>query len=228
MPSAGAPKTLEMKSIVTLFYGILLLLVTGCASSSITVVDKKDPTLPYKKVLVVYVDEGCDFDLFDSTTYNICLKSCFLKTDNAELRGRVETLVMEDLATTGTAVFRSSDMLDNTTNSYDDFRKLVDNRGIDALLLVDFHMYSHTQHKQPPSPGHYINGQYYAGSNGFSYKTLNAAYECYFFNIKSISFPIWKAQIGIKGRMGAGKNGMSRSMAHLLANNLKANGYIAH
>jgi hypothetical protein len=41
-----------MKKNLNLILAVLLLCCVGCASSSITVVDKKPPTMPYSKVLV--------------------------------------------------------------------------------------------------------------------------------------------------------------------------------
>jgi hypothetical protein len=214
-----------MKRILHLSIGVWLF-SAGCATSSINVIDKKTPTRPYSKVLVVYVEEACDFTLFDSLTYNICLKSCFLNADNFEMRSQVEDMLSNQL-TTATVIVRSTDVLDVYSNSYDYFRHMIDSLHIDALLMVDFHRYTHTQHQGPsvgPNPGNGHVG--YTG--GVNYRTLNAGYECYLIKASSINFPIWTAEVGTKGHIGAGKSTLNMKMARTLAKSLKSAGYWMH
>jgi hypothetical protein len=208
---------------------VLILLVgcAGCSSSSITIVDKKPPTLPYSKVLVVYVEEGCDFALFDSLTYNICLRSCFLNADNFNMRTQVEDMLSKEL-TTATAIIRSTDILDAYNNSYDYFRRTIDSLHIDALLLVDFRHNTKTKH-QTPSVAHSVGstGTTYAGG-GLSYNTLNAEYACYLIKTSNINFPIWTAALGTKGHIGAAQQQLNMNMARTLAKELKKEGYWMH
>src|SRR5258708_31860451 len=63
-----------------------ILLCAGCATSSIHILEKKEPTRPYTKILAIYLEEGCEFSMLDSTTYNICIRSCFMKTDTEALK----------------------------------------------------------------------------------------------------------------------------------------------
>ena len=206
---------------------LLVRLCTGCASSSINVVDKKPPTLPYSRVLVVYVEEGCDFTLFDSLTYNICLRSCFLNADNYNMRMQVKDMLSKEL-TTATTIIRSTDILDAYNNSYDYFRRTIDSMHIDALLLVDFRHNTKTKH-QAPSFSHSIGtaGTTSAGG-GLTYNTLNAEYACYLIKTSNINFPIWTAALGTKGHVGAAQQQLNMKMARTLANELKKEGYWMH
>lgn len=206
---------------------IIASLIAGCASSSsISVLERKEPARPFSKVLLIYVDEGCDFTVFDSTSYNICMRSRFLDPENQEIRKRVETQIVQDLASTNTTVLKSSDWLNTRTNSFEDFRKIVESKGVDALLLIDFQTREHSE-RQSPALGSYQNGQYVPGRS-LSYKTASAAYQCFLLNPKNPNTPIFKAEIGLNGKAGTGKNGLNRTMARQLADVLKANGYIAH
>ena len=214
-----------MTKIFVLSIAVLLIAGMGCVSSSITVLEKKEPARLYEKILVIYVDEGCEFTIFDSTTYNICLRSCFLNGGNMELRRRVEGEIASNLVSKGSTVLKSSDMLDTRTNTYADFNRLIDRHAIEVLLLVDFHRFSHTESQAQPT-GNYQNGLYIPNTP-MHYKALGAAYGCYLIDAKTSALPFWKAEIGLKGKIGAGKNGLNRGMARQLGETLKSSGYIA-
>lgn len=217
-----------MKGIIVLSLALLFMIAgTGCVSSSITVLEKKyEPTRPFGKVLLVYIDEGCDFSVFDSTTYNICMRSNFMNPDNMELRKSVEDKIVHDMSSAGTTILKSSASLNVRTNSYNDFVHLIDQQAIEAILLVDFHRYSRTENESQPM-GSYQKGEYIP-NRPMHYKTLNAAYECYLINPKNVAVPYWRAEIGLRGKIGAGKSGLNSGMAHQLAQTLQSNGYIAH
>ena len=217
-----------MKGFIVLSLAALLITSnSACVSSSVTVLEKKyEPTRPFTKVLVVYIDEGCEFSIFDSTTYNICLRSNFINPENFELRKKVEDRIKEDFKSNGTTLVRSSEILNARINSYTDFARLIDQQGIESILLVDFHRYSHSENESQPM-GTYQNGRYISNAP-MRYKTLNAAYECFLINPKNAAVPFWKAIIGLKGKIGTSKNGLNSGMAHELSNTLISNGYIAH
>ncbi|MBN9386097.1 MAG: hypothetical protein J0H74_35395 [Chitinophagaceae bacterium] len=204
----------------------MLLLCAGCASSSINVIDKKNPTRPYTKVLVAYLDEGCDFTLFDSLTYDICLKSCFLNADSYPTRVQAENMLADQL-TTGTAIVKATDVLDITYNSYDYFRRVIDSLHIDAILMVDLRRYTHTDHPAYSAPL-IVNGHMVTPGTGYNVKTLNGAYECFLINTGNIHFPIWHAAIDVKGRTSGGEHMINNKMAKELARSLTSAGYWMH
>jgi hypothetical protein len=102
-----------------------VLLFSACTETRFTVKSKKEPPVPYTKVLAIYLDQACDFPLFDSITYNICLRSSFLNEDGIEpeLRKLTEDRIKKQLATKGTLVLRSSDIFDIENNDYSFFQK---------------------------------------------------------------------------------------------------------
>lgn len=223
--------------ILSILFGTILL-CTGCATSSIQVLEKKEPTRPYTKILAIYLEEGCEFSLLDSMTYNICIRSCFLKTDTESiaLRSRVEDHIARDLTTTGTVVVKSADLFDSTTNSYTDFLSTIERMSIDALLIVDSRGYLHIEHSSPgmttPNYAYSPTGGYhpvsYTHTPADNYSTVNGSFESLLINTKSIAFPVWRALLETKGKRYNGKKGLSRSMAGKLAQSLKGSGYIAH
>jgi hypothetical protein len=93
--------------------------------------------------------------------------------------------------------------------------------------MVDFHRYTHTQHQAPSPTAYPVNSQIGYGG-GVSYRTLNAGYECYLIKASSINFPIWTAELGTKGHIGAGKLALNMKMAKTLAKSLKSAGYWMH
>ncbi|HMH21194.1 MAG TPA: hypothetical protein VK563_05440 [Puia sp.] len=206
-----------MKLSPVLFYCLLLL--PGCKVYTFTIVDKKTPTRPYSKIMAIYLDEACDFTLFDSTTYNICLKSCFQRADNLELRGTVEQLLAAKIGTRGTVVVSSADMLDSVTNSYTDFTKAITEGSYDALLLVSFRKINHKI---------YFNGDASHRGSGEVYQKLVPGFQCFLFNAKNSNFPVWTAQLEIGNKTYSAHKGLTGGMANEIAKSLKTIGYIAH
>src|SRR5258708_9471794 len=128
-----------------------ILLCAGCATSSIHILEKKEPTRPYTKILAIYLEEGCEFSMLDSTTYNICIRSCFMKTDTEALalRSRVEDHIAHDLSTSGTTVLNSLVFFNTLTKSYADFEKQIITLAFIASLSLDSPDFLHNEHYIP-------------------------------------------------------------------------------
>jgi len=213
-----------MKKLFFLACGALLF--SACTETHLTIRSKKEPTMPYTKVLAVYLEQACDFSLFDSTAYNICIRSSFLNSDGLELRRLMENRIKKHLATTGTLVLRSSDIFDTDNNDYSYFRRVIDSLGIDAILMIGLRSYSHDEHMTvgvPPTPSNN-----YTNVPPKPYKTLNAFFICDLFNTKSIYIPVWTAEIEEKGERYTGANGLNQKMTKKVAETLKTGHYIAH
>jgi hypothetical protein len=215
------------------FLSCWIVLLAGCAVPSITVVVKKEPTKPFSKVLTIYMDEACDFTMFDSTTYNICVKSCFMKTDNFGVRTKVEKMLVEELSSSGTAIIKSSALFGTRDVNYNDFIRSIDSLGIDAILLVDYQKYLHDLHIGAPiRAGNGI--QYSSGvapgynGNGIEHQVLDAGFQCYLISPRNMLAPLWIAQLGARGNHYTGKKGPDQSIAQKIAKSLKGMGYIAH
>ena len=214
-----------MKSLFAL--SCLVVILSGCAVT-IKVIDKREPTVPYKKILVLYLDEGCDFTLFDSISYSICVKNSFAKEGSQLLRNKVESLVAEDLTTVGTAVLKSSDLPDSSFDNYAAFQGSLDSYGIDGVLLIDFRDYKHIAHPipSPMTPRGLNTPAFNAPSR--TYVKLKAGFACYLLPAKSLYFPVWYAHQEVEGRRSAEEKGLKSNMADKIAKALKKGGYIAH
>jgi hypothetical protein len=215
------------------FLSLCIALLAGCAVPSMSVVVKKEATKPFSKVLVIYLDEACDFSMFDSTTYNICVKGSFIKTDNFEVRTKVEKLLSEQLSSSGTAIIRGSALYKTRAVGYGDFTRSIDSLGIDAILLVDFQKYMHDMHIDAPTRagnGIQINSGVAPGynGNGVEHQVLNSGFQCYLISPRNMLAPLWIAQLGARGDHYTGKKGLNESLAEKIAKGLKGMGYIAH
>ena len=211
-----------MKKIFILAFNVLILafsvlLYSSCTVTSINVINRKAPARPATKVLVVYLDEGCDLSLFDSDLYTICLRSCFRNPTTVNERSRVESIIAENLTTPGTKVIKASDLFDTVNNSYTYFSRCIDSLGIDGILVSGLRSYSHLEHTLVGPHG-----------DTYAYNTLDGAFVSYLFDSKAIGRPIWTAEVGGKGGRYGSKNGLNRSMAQKVAAGLKASNYIAH
>jgi hypothetical protein len=203
---------------------LLFLLLTGCATTTLMVVEKKETAKPFSKILAIYVDGDIDFSVFDSTTYNICIKSAFTDSAGYGVRSGTEELIANYLSTPRSLVLKSSDLFDLYTNSYGDFIRQVDSAGIDALLIVHVRRYSYTRHILPGVEKN-ISSSGSVGAGG-SYRTPNAAFECYLIEPHAY-FPVWKAALDVKGKgYYNGKGILKTSMLEQLQKGLVSGGYI--
>jgi hypothetical protein len=203
---------------------LLFILLTGCAATTLIVVEKKETAKPFSKILAIYVDGDIDFSVFDSTTYNICIKSVFTDSAGYDTRSSTEDLIVNYLSTARSLIVKSSDFFDLYTNSYDDFTRQVDSAGIEALLIVHVRRYSYTKHILPTVQKN-ISSSSSVGVGG-SYRTPNAAFECYLIEPHAY-FPIWKAALDVKGKgYYNGKGALKTSMLEQLQKGLVSGGYI--
>jgi hypothetical protein len=205
-------------------FGFLFILLTGCAGTTLNVVEKKETARPFSKILVIFVDSDIDFSVFDSTTYNICIKSVFTDSAGYDTRNNTEGLIFNYLSTPRSLIVKSSDLFDRYTNSYDDFTRQVDSLGIDAILIVHVRRYSYTNHILPTVQKN-ISSSASVGAGG-SYRTPNAAFECYLIEPHAY-FPVWKAALDVKGKgYYNGKGVLKTSMLEQLQKGLVSGGYI--
>ncbi|HEY6902641.1 MAG TPA: hypothetical protein VI233_18410 [Puia sp.] len=202
-----------------LFLAGVLLFLSACTSPSVIVKNKREASMPYTRILAIYLEEGCDFSVFDSTAYNICLKSCFSNTEGAGLRDRVETRLRKHLATRMTEVLRSVDYFGANNCDYVYFRRTVDSLKVDAVLMVGLRSHSHDERE--------VTVVRDGLPESSRYKTLNAFFVCDLLNPRSLYMPVWRAEIEEKGWRYTGDNGLNRNMTKKLAGSLKAARYVA-
>jgi hypothetical protein len=216
-----------MRSLFALFISITLL--SGCAVSTINVLEKKDTPKPFANILAIYVDGDIDFSVFDSTTYNICIRPGFVDTAGLAARITTEGLLSDGLSAPRSVFYKSSDIFGPTLNSYGDFRAQMDSLRIDAILLIHLHRYTYTKHPLPdanyplgPSGGNFY---VYSKASG-TYRTPNAAFACYLIRPNEY-LPLWKAEVDVKGKgFINGKHILRADMVTKLEKTLVTEGYI--
>lgn len=176
----------------------------------------------------MYLNEGCDFMVFDSLSYDICVKNSFSKEGNQLLRRDAESLVAENLTTAGTAALKSSDLPNESFGSYAAFQQLLDSSSIDAVLLINFRDYKHVAHPilSPTTPRGMNTPAFNTPSK--AYVKLRAGFDCYLLPSKSLYFPVWYAEQEVEGRRSAEVRGLKSDMADKIAKSLQKGGYIAH
>ncbi len=186
--------------------------------------EKKRNRPAFSQILAIYVDNDIDFSVFDSTTYNICIKSIFTDSAGFDARNNTEGLIGNYLSTPRSSIVKSSDLFDMYTNSYGDFTRQVDSLGIEAILIVHVRRYSYTNHVLPYVQKN-ISSSASVGAGG-SYRTPNAAFECYLIEPHAY-FPVWKAALDVKGKgYYNGKRVLKTSMLEQLQKGLVNGGYI--
>jgi len=221
-----------MKKLLFLALGAGWMPFPGCAPSYIKVLDRKGPTTPFTNIFAFYVDEACNFSLADSTGYNICLKASFNDLNSVAGRSRVERLIASSLATKGTAILSSANLLGvngagtNTDDSYSYFRKLMDSLHIDGILVVQQRFMEKEYYRTP------VAGGAPAGRSAapFSIQSTvdgeldHVTFDCYLLQPKDLNNPVWKAELETKG--AATTHELNHSMTRALAKSLIDDGYI--
>ena len=197
------------------------LVLSGCVSTKVNVIDHKPVARPFSRVLCFYLDEGCDFSLFDSTLYNICLRTHALRDGGYDARSNQEAAISEKLSTPGTAVWVSSYLLDSAHTSYAGFVRYVDSMKVDGLLIVGRRSYEHEEHTELVSVAPHMVMPH-------TYTTLNGAFMCDLFSTQSLIRPVWRAEIGEKGNRYSTKKGLTRKTLQQVVASLKNSQYIAH
>jgi len=196
-------------------------LLTGCVTTTVNVVDRKPVDRPFSRVLCFYLPEGCDFSLFDSTLYNICLRNHALQDEGYAQRSGQESIIAKKMSTAGTSVLESSYVLDSTRSSYADFLHYIDSMKVDGLLIVGVRSFAHEDHTGLVPVGGGILAQH-------TYTTLNGAFMCDLFSTRSLVRPVFRAEIGEKGRRYSTKTGLTAKLLQQVVESLKNTAYIAH
>jgi hypothetical protein len=208
--------------------------LTGCVTTTVNVIDRKPVSRPFSRVLCFYLEEGCDFSLFDSTVYNICLRDHARQDSGYAERAKQESVIADALSTQGTLVWPASYWLDPARSSYGEFRHFVDSMKIDGLLIVGSHNYWHEEHtvrNAGTGPVYGYKGTLVVGGTpGYASNvvTLNGNLQCDLFATQSMIGPVWKAEIGEKGNSNSTKSGLTRKSIRQVVESLKSSQYVAH
>jgi hypothetical protein len=195
------------------------------------VIQRKGPVSPFTNIFTVYVNEPCDFSLADSTGYNICLRSSFEDTTSVLARSRVESMVAGNLATRGTAVYGSCDLLGTKSadmivdNSYALFRRLVDSLHVDGILVIKLH-HLQKEYYRAPAASAPIGSSGLALSIETTSELDNISFDCYLFEPGDLNNPVWTATLETKG--ASRLHELNRRMTHVLVKSLTDDGYIVH
>ena len=218
-----------------------LIILSGCAASSINVLQQKETTTPFSKLLLIYIDGALELNFLDSSTYNICVKEYYTDSSNVEARTLSEKRISDKLSGSRLTVVKYSDLFDSANNSYDTFLKQMDSIGVDGILIINRTKYVHKKIEHQggsfPSTSTTIGNPMthssitvYSGSGsvtqGWSSPALDAGFKCYL--IKSGSyFPVWIAEFALKGKDYSNKNSLKNKMSAELSKSLKNAGYIS-
>src|SRR6185312_10466693 len=202
--------------------------LAGCVTTTVNVTDRKPVTRPFSRILIFYLDEGCDFSLFDSTLYNICLRTHAFADSGYAGRSDRESVIADRLSTTGTEALVSSWYIDSAHSSYPAFRHYLDSMHVDGLLIVGARSYSHEEHTEqlPIVPSTARNPVELSVTH--RYTSLNGTYLCDLFDTRSLVRPVWRAEIGEKGNGHSTRAGLAGKLVRQVAESLKSTQYIAH
>ena len=210
-----------MRSPFLLYSGLFLL--TACSVSSVNVLERKETPKPFAKIMTVYIDGDIDFAVFDSLTYNICIRPAFQDTGSLFVRSNTETLLSDGLASPRSAIVRSTDFFGLDMNSFAGFNAEMDSLGVDAVLLIHRHRYTHKLHELSPAFSEGSPVQTYMPTR--SHSTPNGAFACYLFKPHEY-LPVWKGEIEVKGKGYNGDKMMNPAMVVNLEKSLVAGGYL--
>lgn len=223
-------KTFSIAAFVAMiaFIAFIAPAFSGCVTTTVNVTDRKPVARPFSRILIFYLDEGCDFSLFDSTLYNICLRTHAFADSGYAGRSDRESVIADKLSTPGTEILVASWYIDSAHSSYLSFRHYLDSMRVDGLLIVGARNYSHEEHTEqlPIAPSTTRNPVEVSVTH--RYTSLNGTFMCDLFDTRSLVRPVWRAEIGEKGNRNSTKGGLTDKLMRQVAESLKNTQYIAH
>mgnify|MGYP006284692941 CR=1 FL=1 len=193
-----------------------VLLLAGCATTSMTPVVKDKPASAYRNVLTLILEDSeTEFRNFDAATYNRFVKDHFNRLANIEYRRQLERALQRNLSVKNTRVLTSSELFEvNEEVSYKAFSAVMEEQGVEAILLIDLHDYWHSE------------SNYYDADSGIVWEDVepNAAYLCYLIDLAS-GRPQWLAKSTVRG-IWAGYDTLNNHLARRLTRELREKGYV--
>lgn len=201
---------------IFLFFGFSLLLLSGCAVGNLSSTLVEKDSVPYQRLLPVFVGEKLDLSVLDTEIYQAHFKGKFNSFRDADLRMQIEESLVRNLADKKTIVAQSSKIFEsNQPIAYEDFLKRLDRYEIDGILVVNLDDYWRTS------------------TNTYSQETSivlndedpNAKFYCYLVDRESLK-PVWMARSEVNGIMG-GNQALTSKLARKVAKDLRDNGLVA-
>jgi len=207
----------RMLSLLTIFAATLLL--SSCAATYMSAVNKSKPAHPYINLMVVFVKDAPEITRLDETTYNNYVKMKFNNLADIQLRKQVEKTFANNITTEATMINRSSDYFTvGDEFDYATFLRKVKESGAEGIIVVN-----------NTSRSSSTNYTTYGANTDVSYSVAeqapSAVFLCYLLDLES-KVPVWMSQADVSGNVYADYNTLTNSLARNVSGKLKKEGYI--
>jgi hypothetical protein len=206
-----------MLSLFTIFAATFLL--SSCATTFMSAVNKSKPAHPYINLMVVFVKDAPEITRLDETTYNTYLKTKFNNLADIKLRKQVEETFAENVTTEATAINRSSQYFKvGDEYNYAAFLSKVKESGAEGIIVVN-----------NTSRSSRTNYTTLGANSDVSYSVAeqapSAVFLCYLLDLESKE-PVWMSQADVSGNVYADYYTLTNSLARNVGSKLRKEGYI--
>jgi hypothetical protein len=192
---------------------LVLLFLTGCATSSTHTEKVEAPQKHYIGILTLVGNISEDFSRLDSASYETHIRGKFNNLELPKYRSHLENTLQQTLSERAqTRVVRSSDVFKiNADVSYAEFLDVVKQTGVETILFVNLRSFWHTYSLS-------------TDTNFLNKPEPNALFHSYLIDTQTLE-PVWYAQSVVNG-VYAYYETLNNTFARQLYRNLRRDKYI--
>jgi hypothetical protein len=208
-------KTLPQRLVILFFLAVLL---TSCASSSITSVVKSQGERPYSSIFVVFTT-GNNFKGLTEDNYNTHVRHNFNDISYLKFRKQLEKSLERNMSNGYfPRIIKSSEVfLPDEEYTYEQFQDKVKRSGCEAILLVNLDDYWTTSD--------YVTTYYENTAVTKEREEPNSSYNVYLYDVNDLEEYKWISEIVVEG-VYAGYDTLNNYFSRRVANRLRKDNFI--
>jgi len=196
-----------------------LIILTSCATSSITSVSKLQTERPFSGIMVVCIQTEDEFRAFNAESYSTYVYRQFNSFDDMKVREHLEKSLAYYMAPEGfPRVLKASDAFNvDEDYSYEQFLAKVKRSGVEALLVVNMSNYWYTSS--------YVSTHYEHSTVTRETSEPNSTYYAYLYDVKNLDEYVWIGKVNVHG-IYAGYDTLNNYFARKISGQLRHEKYI--
>jgi len=197
------------------FLFLLPFLINNCASSYVTDQSISNPNKAYHHILVVSLFNDIDLKKFDDETYYNFIKNHFYNLDRIDNHPIIQKSLKKMISSNRTKVIPSYKLFKvNQEVSYEEFLERIDQKKIDAILVINQKDYFYDKSERILDDGEIRVTE-----------SPNAVFNTYLIDRENLD-PVWLGRIYSNGTSWDSHSNIYNSMGRKLNKKLIKSGYI--
>ncbi|MBS2211582.1 hypothetical protein KEM09_09225 [Carboxylicivirga mesophila] len=197
---------------------LLAVLLTSCASSSITSIVKSPAQRPYSSMMLVFTT-GNNFKGFTEGNYNNNVRSNFNDISYLKFRKQLEKSLERNISPGGfPRIIKSTEaFLPDEDYTYEQFKNQLKRSGCEAILVVNLGDYW--------TSSKYVTTYYENSSVTNEREEPNSSYNVYLYDVNDLDNYKWISEIVVNG-IYAGYDTLNNYLSRRVAKRLRKDHFI--